>query len=313
MDCGMKSSLEQFKHSIDEILDNSQDIPKKPLYHYTSFKGLNNILKSKCLWLTDHQYLNDPSEIIHGKNIILKLISNKLNSHKFCCNHFINLFNKIIDNHYKTYLTSFCQDPDYLPAWRYYGHNGAGFSIGFKVHFFIPEPKNKDNAQGTIVYKVNYGSDIISIDDMFNIADILFPKWYESNKIKEINKIILPIITASIILISGYKNYDYHDEKEWRICLTKIFNDETWFPSFPYENFFIDNISNEKYTPFLKSYPSSIPRLSILDFEYQDIESIYVGPRLDYQTAKLAIEKYLGSLGIEIGKIKIMESTKQYK
>jgi hypothetical protein len=46
-----------FKHAIlNAILS---EIPDKPLYHYTNQAGLLGIIKTKEIWATHHQCLND--------------------------------------------------------------------------------------------------------------------------------------------------------------------------------------------------------------------------------------------------------------
>lgn len=86
----IKKSADELNRKLKKYHDNNQAIPQEPLYHYTSFLGLSGILQSKQLWLTDHKFLNDPSEIEHGKHIILKQNEPfKANSHS--CQVVINL------------------------------------------------------------------------------------------------------------------------------------------------------------------------------------------------------------------------------
>src|SRR5579871_5811987 len=132
----MATEAEKLMKELGELLDARDLNPETPLFHYTSFEGLSGILKTKQLWLTDHKYLNDPSEIEHGKKIVLEHIEKNIPSNPELLDHFKNKIIDIIDNGYKTFITSFCQKEDYLPAWRYYGGDGAGFSIGFKKEYF---------------------------------------------------------------------------------------------------------------------------------------------------------------------------------
>ena len=56
---------------------------------------------------------------------------------------------------YKAYVCSFCENGDYLPAWRYYGGDGAGFSIGFKKNYFKPL-QYASIREATVIYKISY-------------------------------------------------------------------------------------------------------------------------------------------------------------
>ena len=50
--------------------DINKDLPAD-IYHYTSFNGLENILKQRKLIYTDYRFFNDPTEIEYGKKLIL--------------------------------------------------------------------------------------------------------------------------------------------------------------------------------------------------------------------------------------------------
>ena len=68
--------------------------------------------------------------------------------------------------------------------------------------------------------------------------------------------------------------------------------------------------------PFLKDVKISIPRIKSKEFEYTDIDSISIGPRLDFFAAKLAIEQILSEEGLSpemIKKIVIKKSDRPYQ
>lgn len=70
------------------------------------------------------------------------------------------------------------------------------------------------------------------------------------------------------------------------------------------DRFFIHEAINPNIPPFVKNVITAIPRIKSLPFDYDDIETIYIGPRLDYFTAKLAIENILLDEGVEEAKLK---------
>lgn len=49
----------------------------KPLYHYTSQRGLLGILESKKLWMTNILYLNDSSEFIYTWELVKPELSKR--------------------------------------------------------------------------------------------------------------------------------------------------------------------------------------------------------------------------------------------
>lgn len=87
------------------------------IFHYTNLSAIPSIFRSECivLWATNASYLNDPSELIYGINIVNEI------EHK-------NIHPDMFRNYY---LTSFSQDDDSLVMWSQYGAGGDGCSIGF--------------------------------------------------------------------------------------------------------------------------------------------------------------------------------------
>lgn len=138
------------------------------LYHYTSYKGLEGILKTQTLWATHYKYLNDAQELIHAKIILKALLKPKMTeivteggerekelkelidlsggSEKFIeqeCEKFIKTMYETFLGDSKEqlqgpYIVSFCADNNnsfvkengLLSQWRGYGKDG-GFAIEF--------------------------------------------------------------------------------------------------------------------------------------------------------------------------------------
>ncbi len=315
----IQKKTEEFLRESKIYLDSRDKNPQQTLFHYTSYQGLTGILQSQRLWQTDHKYLNDPSEIQHGKNLILNFVKAYDQKNLKLSNFLQYLINDIIDKGYKTFLTAFCELGDYLPAWRYYGDNGAGFSIGFRKEYFLHSDTETRDADSTFLYQVKYQNDQFEeIRDIFAIADRIYPNWY-MNDVSKVRPFSSALITNLLSILPGVKNEDYKDEKEWRLCLVRIFHEKTntWYPTArPMERLIIDTLNNPRIPPFAKDIRTTIPRLESLKFDFSDIDTIYIGPRLDFLTAKLAIEKILIDAGIsksDLQGISIKRSERPYQ
>lgn len=46
------------------------------IYHYTSFAGLEGILRNQELWMTSHEFLNDSQEYVDGFHRIKETVLN---------------------------------------------------------------------------------------------------------------------------------------------------------------------------------------------------------------------------------------------
>ena len=53
------------------LLERSEELPAPgPLYHYTDSNGLLGIMRSRRLWATHSQYLNDASEFLYASSVM---------------------------------------------------------------------------------------------------------------------------------------------------------------------------------------------------------------------------------------------------
>ena len=116
---GLKVHSSVLNAALDEA-------PDKPLYHYTDQNGLLGIIKSKEIWATHHQCLNDAQEFVHAKELfrgeiamgapadpLLAQMLHTLNGEGF---EGVNLF-----------VASLSEDPDSLAQWRAYGVRRLAF------------------------------------------------------------------------------------------------------------------------------------------------------------------------------------------
>jgi hypothetical protein len=106
------------------------------LYHYTSQEGLIGIVQANCLWLTDYSYLNDPKELIHGSDLIVRAIQ-ELMPHVSCdtstdilesWQENVLSWNELRESSpIRVCLASFSRLGDDLSQWRAYGNISIGF------------------------------------------------------------------------------------------------------------------------------------------------------------------------------------------
>jgi Protein of unknown function (DUF2971) len=112
-------------------------VPHRPLYHYTTQSGLIGIIKSRTLWATHHQYLNDQREFLHAMDIAREVVDDLsknidatgvelLKEPLIRCVRALELPSESIN----VCVVSFSEDGDSLSQWRAYG-GPSGFAIGF--------------------------------------------------------------------------------------------------------------------------------------------------------------------------------------
>jgi hypothetical protein len=137
----MRAALDAFDQQADAIVrDFVQTIevatPPPMLHHYTNAAGLQGILASGHIWLSDTFRMNDPSEVEHGCSIAAERLSNCVTATRPETEYFARGFEAFLtqggvkaSGHF--FSASFSGDSDDLGQWRAYGDNGRGFALAF--------------------------------------------------------------------------------------------------------------------------------------------------------------------------------------
>lgn len=119
-------------HFIDEIRSRR---PSRDICHYTSLAGFLGIIRSKTLWASKIQYLNDQQDFTYATEITSDYLKQLLPSLSTEDQAFAE---KLIQRlwglrNVNVYVASFSENDDQLSQWRGYCPPGKGINIGFSV------------------------------------------------------------------------------------------------------------------------------------------------------------------------------------
>jgi hypothetical protein len=310
--------MQQMKNIHDEYDKNT--IPRNPLYHYTDFKGLKGILENRELWFSHYRFLNDPTEIVISYYSIQEKLKSFImqSSQKKLFIAFKNIYPISIERN-QVYIFSFCEMPDYLPAWRWYGDNGSGYSIGFRSSYFDTDEKH-DSKISVVSIKVGYSVKEFSllIEKFFMIAENAYNNLYlpKNISVNKIDEALGSILAYQLIpLMPGLKHQDYIHEKEHRLYVLEFKgNNGIAHPSeIPPERKFFTAREPKVSSPFTSENELNIPRLKSEKFVHEDKCEIWIGPRCDFNRAKEEISKILQMSGYDIKNIQIFKSDRPYR
>jgi len=278
-----------------------------PLYHYTNAAGLMGILTSGKIWLTDCCYLNDPGEIIFGRNYIFEILKQYEKEFSWITEMEKQIKEDIFHKHMSNvYVCSFCAMYDYLPAWRYYGDDGFGFAIEFSTDFFKPNEKIDLTKNHATITDILY--DDIRINEA-NYTSFLARSMEEIRqaitKISDVRKMDDHIISRIKIILTSHlmalfpsiKHCNYKTEKEWRLFMYELFNNGERISPPRDDDFEKDTFKREVKKTISKSiYPLITACSQKIDVPYikmkikpTDISRIYVGPA--YASSKKIISE----------------------
>lgn len=115
------------------------------LYHYTNAAGLEGILKSRSLWGTQFDFLNDASEYDYAVGVLMECLPSS-----DLYDHHIQLE---IARMFPHYVVSFCDSGDLLSQWRGYSSTNDAYAIGFR---FDRLSKKADLERGGQFVKLEY-------------------------------------------------------------------------------------------------------------------------------------------------------------
>jgi hypothetical protein len=149
--------------AVDRMFDRAvraytrQEAPEV-LYHYTSWSGLEGILRSQRFWATAHDCTNDEAELKSADEVILEVARGLRRTAKgtaaLVLDLFLDGYPKLQMTHLSTvYLCCFSVARDLEEQWRRYGDDGNGFCVGIRV---LEEAGPVEHQRGTAIVKVEY-------------------------------------------------------------------------------------------------------------------------------------------------------------
>ncbi len=199
--------------------------PDKPLYHYTTQKGLLGIIKDRQIWATHTQYLNDRREFVHAVDLVREEIKRLLDEapHKSAREYALANMQAAVSRSPQDInicVCSFSEERDSLSQWRAYG-GSSGFAVGFssqvlraateKLEWFLApciyDPATQRDLARALVEEVleeNLGGPLVE-DEEDDIA-------MGGNLLPDLH-------TYAPIL----KDESFKEEREWRIISRPVF------------------------------------------------------------------------------------------
>ena len=119
---------------LNDVLNRK---PDTPLYHYTTQTGLLGVIRSREMWVTHTQYLNDRREFVHALDLVREEIkrlagetSQQDSPRAPCLARMRNALQLKVQS-INVCVCSFSEAGDSLSQWRAYGSGASGFAIGF--------------------------------------------------------------------------------------------------------------------------------------------------------------------------------------
>jgi hypothetical protein len=255
--------------------------PNGPLYHYTNQSGLLEIFRTRELWATHTQYLNDRKEFLHALQIARSAVDNLL-AGSFEAGPTGEARRKLLDKMRENLqwphesvnicVASFSEDGDSLSQWRAYGGH-SGFAIGFRGD----KVRAAADAEGWYLASCIYDPEqqraivVTLIEEV--VRQILAGEPAEEDGDPDVGNLFTYLYRYAPIL----KDRAFREEREWRI-ISKPLNCTT-------QGFaFREGLS--ALVPYFR-FPVCKPR------EKFPLHEIVIGPTQDEGRAKYSLLSFL--------------------
>ena len=103
----------------------------KYIYHYTSLESFLKIAEHLTIRLSNAKFMNDGNELEYGKQLFLKLLSEREDLVPKDITQVQSLFSENLVEGPETYAFCLTSLRDAFTQWRLYGDDGRGVAIGF--------------------------------------------------------------------------------------------------------------------------------------------------------------------------------------
>jgi hypothetical protein len=196
------------------------------VYHYTSAAGFSGILCDKAIRATNYSFLNDPSEVIVGR----QLVEHEMAAMSHQSDRSVREFLREVSRHLtietlaEVYVASFTSLPDDLSQWRAYGSTlPERFAIGFNVLALIEQASALPNAMyAKVVYEPQQRAERVRA--LLEKVAELFLREPPS----ESEWLVYALVTAAhlVRVMPILKDKSYDREEEWRVVMWHRRGDE---------------------------------------------------------------------------------------
>lgn len=290
-------------------------------YHYTSSEGLVGILKTRTLFFTDCQFLNDFREKI---NINEELHYFWNENEKQYEKTFVNLLKKIrvtqyadggfsyIDSNSETlcryFVLSLSLDGDSLSMWKYYTKTDSynGYCLGLFDTALVDEWIDRTTGVAIIDQQVRYSSNEKQ-EILLDIINRLYSIWKSYQYSDLLNEKIIKEYTSWISVEAlFFKDKCFEDEREIRYVAI-VPNSKLKELYYEYKGkkykMYDFRIVNGMLIPYIK-----MPFNNWNQKECWAINSIRIGPSGNADQKVAGLKQFIQSLDYELAECDVMKS-----
>jgi hypothetical protein len=262
--------------------------PDGQLFHYTTAEGIQGILQTHSLHMTDYRHLNDPSEFRYSSEVINRCLERYANQPEIArILQPLQKLHGLLDSlDFIVCVFSFSETPKSLYEWRAYADDAKGFCIGM-----APPASNYSRNLLQMIYDED--EQLITAENCMNNFVAICGK-HPADALPP-DKRAKYLFLCLLRLRTYFKHPAYADETEWR------------YANFPVAAEMMVKTANGRLTPYfpLESIRTSDGRLPITE--------IWLGPKQNEREGKQALAVLLERCGYDPSAVVVRKSEIPYR
>lgn len=290
-------NIDYFNFILDkiDIIRKSRVETSEKVYHYCSISTFEKIVKGQSIRATDIRCFKDKTEFKYGIALIRSVLDDYEESGY---SEYIMQMKHDLENIWEArrFVACFSVEGDLENQWCCYGDKGEGVSLGFRPYML-----NRSIYLPIFEKYITY--DKSSQENEIKKALSVSLEYFQNRGYNTIDA-AKHIIQFFSILISGYKAYEYREEKEYRM--------EVAFkgPSPLVYGGIIENAGSER--PFVSLYSSErydlVHQTGSPFGKKLPIEKIIIGPNMELGKGEKLVKEILSKNGYTLDYIEIAPS-----
>lgn len=261
-----------------------------PLYHYTTAKGLDGILRRRVAWATAARYLNDAKEIRYAIDLARHRLAQLhdaagSDARRRSIAHLVESLHRIDSDRPQVCVFSLSQRADDLSQWRAYCPPSGGYSLGFGPEALRAIARAQHCVLAPCLYDRQQQEALIAeaVDPVVAEAPGRAPRGAEAlaRMAEPLTRRLLARVERVAPLI---KWPAYAAEEEWRVI---------W----------VARAGNRHMVRYRTTESLFIPYVEIqlaTDKTPMPVEQVYVGPGPHQEIATASLRTFLREVGVKL-------------
>ncbi|MHB8585932.1 MAG: DUF2971 domain-containing protein [Thermoplasmatota archaeon] len=233
----LKPSLEQKHKMYDQFVETFRALPARQawdasqpsaVFYYCSANALHGIARNKEVWATNLRFMNDASELSHGRSVAHASLENYKQSRftkaftgYLSSKYWVdNLF--AFDAQYDMYAACFSEVDDDLSQWRAYGAGGRGYCLKMDAaglrNSLTPDGRPTVMTSRRVLYSGSEQDGIL--DELFQAVDAASRKPPRAHW--QYEAIARALRQALAEATPFFKHPAFAHEREWRLACSSV-------------------------------------------------------------------------------------------